>query len=139
MKENIGENQKSSGYNMHKYSIESIKVTTDGVRKLFFDVEWKGNNSPDYYELRFFDKDKNCLEALAYASQKQRVEVRDYNLNLKSGKLNAETFYAEIGIAEYSEDGELKKWEILASSKPLEVAILYKRHIFSKNEIKIIQ
>ena len=138
MKENRDKYQKSLDSNMDKYSIVDVNVTVDGISKLIFSIEWSGDTPEDYYELRLFDKDRNCLEALAYASHNQRVVVSDYDLNLQSKNINIETFFVELGFADYSDDGELIKWESIISSEPIEVSVYYKRHIFGKNEMKIV-
>ena len=138
MKENRDKYQKSLDSNMNKYRIVNVKVTTDEKGKLFFDIEWVGDTPEGYYELRLFDKERNCLEVLAYASHTERVIVPDFNLNLQSKKVNTETFYVELGFADYSDDGELIEWESIISSEPIVVKIYYKWHIFGKNEMKIV-
>jgi hypothetical protein len=117
------------------YKIESVKLSTNGHRELYFDVKWSGKEL-DYYELRVFDKERNCLECMPYARHEQRIVVMDFNTELQSGKVNSETFYIELGIAEYSEAEELIKWEVLAAYEPIEQDIYYKDNFFRKNVIE---
>lgn len=32
------------------YNIKSVKISTNGHKELYFDIEWRGKE-PDYYEL----------------------------------------------------------------------------------------
>lgn len=120
----------------NSYNIKSVKLSTDGHKELYFDIEWSGK-VPDYYELRVFDKKKNCLECMAYASHKQRIVVMDFYTNLESKKVNSETFYVELGVAEYSDTEELVKWETLATYEPIRQDIYYESHIFRKNVLEL--
>ena len=98
------------------YKIKSVVISTDGSNEIYFDVEWEGNEIPDYYELRVWESDApNCLEAYAYADHKQRITVkRHYFLkDWRSKTINKETFLVELGIADYSEEGKLERWEVL--------------------------
>ena len=117
------------------YKIESVKISTNGHRELYFDVKWSGKEL-DYYELRVFDKERNCLECMPYARYEQRIVVMDFNTELQSGKVNSETFHVELGIAEYSEAEELIKWEVLAAYKPIEQDIYNENNFFRKNVIE---
>ena len=117
------------------YKIESVKISTNGHRELYFDVKWSGKE-PDYYELRVFDKERNCMECMPYARHEQRIVVMDFNTELQSKKVNSETFHVELGIAEYSEAEELIKWEMLAAYKPIEQDIYYESNFFRKNVIE---
>ena len=106
------------------YSIESVAVSTNGHRELYFDVKWTGKEL-DYYELRVFDKEKNCMECMPYARHEHRIVVMDFNTELQSKKVNSEIFYVELGIAEYSAAEELVKWEALAAYEPIRQDIYY--------------
>lgn len=117
------------------YKIESVKLSTNGHKELYFDVKWSGKEL-DYYELRVFNKERNCMECIAYASHEQRIVVMDFNTELQSKKVNSEIFYVELGIAEYSETGELVKWEMLAAYEPIKQDIYYEDHFFRKNVIE---
>jgi hypothetical protein len=117
------------------YKIESVKLSTNGHRELYFDVKWSGKEL-DYYELRVFDKERFCMECMPYARHEQRIVVMDFNTELQSGKVNSEIFYIELGIAEYSEAEELIKWEVLAAYEPIEQDIYYKDNFFRKNVIE---
>lgn len=122
------------------YKIKSVVISTDGRNEIYFDVEWEGNEIPDYYELRVWESDApNCLEAYAYADHKQRITVkRHYFLkDWRSKTINKETFLVELGIADYLEEGKLERWKVLAVYEPIEVRIYYEAHIFRKNVIKI--
>ncbi len=117
------------------YKIESVKISTNGHRELYFDVKWSGKEL-DYYELRVFDKERNCMECMPYAIHEQRIVVMDFNTELQSKKVNSEIFYVELGIAEYSEAEELVKWEALAAYEPIEQDIYYENNFFRKNVIE---
>ena len=119
----------------NSYKIESVTISTNGHRELYFDVKWSGEEL-DYYELRVFDREKNCMECMPYARHEQRIVVMDFNTELQSKKVNSEIFYVELGIAEYSEAEELVKWDVLATYKPIEQDIYYESHFFRKNVIE---
>lgn len=119
----------------NSYRIESVELSTNGHRELYFDVKWSGKE-PEYYELRVFDKEKNCMECMPYARHEQRIVVMDFNTELQSKKVNSEIFYVELGVAEYSEEDELVKWETLAAYEPIRKEIYYESHFFRKNVIE---
>ena len=119
----------------NSYRIESVELSTNGHRELYFDVKWSGKE-PEYYELRVFDKEKNCMECMPYARHEQRIVVMDFNTELQSKKVNSEIFYVELGVAEYSEEDELVKWETLAAYEPMRKEIYYESHFFRKNVIE---
>ena len=124
------------GTNAKGYRIESVELSTNGHRELYFDVNWSGN-TPDYYELRVFDKEGNCMECMPYAAHEQRIVVMDFNTELQPGRLNSEVFRVELGVAEYSESGDLVKWDVLATSEPMPQDIYYESHFFRKNVIEL--
>ena len=76
------------------------------------------------------------MECLPYAGHEQRIVVKDFNTELESGEVNKEIFSVELGVAEYSEAGELVKWEVLASFGPIEQDIYYENYLFRKNVIE---
>lgn len=122
------------------YKIKNVTISTNGRNELYFDIEWEGDRNIDYYELRVWESDKeNCLELSDYSSHNQRITVKDFYFikNLKSKAINRETFYVELGIADYSEDGELEQWKVLAEYEPIEVNIYYEFHFFRKNVMEI--
>jgi hypothetical protein len=122
------------------YKIKNVKITTNGCNEIYFDIEWDGDNKLDYYELRIWESDKdNCLEVCAYASHKQKITVKDFYFmkNWKSKAVNKETFYVELGIADYSETDELNSWKVLAAYEPINVDLYYEHHIFKKNVLEI--
>ena len=122
------------------YKIKNVKITTNGRNEIYFDIEWDGDNKLDYYELRIWESDKdNCLEVCAYASHKQKITVKDFYFmkNWKSKAVNKETFYIELGIADYSETDELNSWKVLAAYEPINVDLYYEHHIFKKNVLEI--
>ena len=117
------------------YKIESVKLSTNGHRELYFDVKWSGKEL-DYYELRVFDKERFCMECMPYARHEQRIVVMDFNTELQSKKVNSEIFHVELGVAEYSEEVELVKWEPLAAYEPIRKDFYYESHFFRKNVIE---
>lgn len=119
------------------YVINSVEVSTNGHKEMYVDVEWSGDNTLDYYELRVFDCKRDCLECLAYASHSQRVLINDYTMDLQSKCVNAETLYVELGVAEYNDKGELLEWRVLAAYEPVQVDLYYEFHIFRKNVLEI--
>ena len=120
----------------NSYKIESVTISTNGHRELYFDVKWTGKEL-DYYELRVFDKERNCMECMPYARHEQRIVVMDFNTELQSKKVNSEIFHVELGVAEYSEAEELVKWEVLAAYEPIRQDIYYESHFFRKNVIEL--
>lgn len=124
------------GTNAKGYRIDSVELSTNGHRELYFDVKWSGS-TPDYYELRVFDKEGNCMECMPYAAHEQRIVVMDFNTELQPGRVNSEVFRVELGVAEYSESGDLVKWDVLATSEPMPQDIYYESHFFRKNVIEL--
>ena len=122
------------------YKIKNVKITTNGRNEIYFDIEWDGDNKLYYYELRIWDSDKdNCLEVCAYASHKQKITVKDFYFikNWKSKAVNKETFHVELGIADYTETGDLNSWKVLAAYEAINVDLYYEHHIFKKNVLEI--
>ena len=122
------------------YKINKVEISTNGRNEIIFSIEWEGNKNIDNYELRVWESDKdNCLEVCAYASHKQKITVKDFYFikNWKSKAVNKETFYVELGIADYSETDELNSWKVLAAYEPINVDLYYEHHIFKKNVLEI--
>lgn len=119
------------------YKINNVTVTTNGNKELYFDVEWEGDKSIDGYELRLFDHKRDCLECYACAAHRERMTVKDHYMDLEAKKVNRETFYVELGIAEYSDEAELLSWEVLAAYEPIEMDIYYEPHLFRKTVMEI--
>ena len=65
--------------------------------------------------------------------------MKDFCTELQSKKLNSEVFHVELGIAEYSEAGELLKWEVLAAYEPIKQDIYYENRFFRKNVMELRQ
>ena len=122
------------------YKIKNVKVSTNGRNEIYFDIDWEGDNQLDYYELRVWESDKeNCLELCPYAAHSQKITVKDFYFikDWKSKAINKETFYVELGIADYTENNELKSWEVLATYEPIEANIYYESHLFRKNVLEL--
>ena len=122
------------------YRIKNVSVSTNGRNEIYFDVYWEGDENIDYIELRIWESDKNnCLETCAYPSHSQKITVKDFYFikDWKSGEVNKETFYAELGIATYTDKGEELSWKVLADYKPIEIDLYYESHIFRKNVLEI--
>ena len=122
------------------YKIKNVEVSTNGHNEIYFDIDWEGDNQLDYYELRVWESDKeNCLELCPYAAHSQKITVKDFYFikDWKSKAINKETFYVELGIADYTEKGELKSWGVLAAYEPIEVDIYHEWHIFRKNVLEL--
>ena len=118
------------------YKIRNVAVSTNGINEIYIDVEWAGDENLDYFELRVYEDGKDyCLEALGYPSHQQRVIAKQhfFNKNWKNKEVNKNTFYVELGIAEYTDQGELANWSVLADYAPIEANIYYESHIFRKN------
>ena len=122
------------------YKIKNVEVSTNGRNEIYFDIDWEGDNQLDYYELRVWESDKeNCLELCPYAAHSQKITVKDFYFikDWKSKTINKETFYVELGIADYTENNELKSWEVLATYEPIEANIYYESHLFRKNVLEL--
>ena len=109
----------------NNYKINNVTVTTNGRNELYFDVEWDGK--------------EYCLEVCAYPSPNQRIVVKDFAFlkNWDNKKINKQTIYVELGVAEYSQDDNLEKWDSLADYEPIELNIYYESHLFRKNVIEL--
>ena len=124
----------------NNYKINNVSVTTNGRNELYFDVEWDGKDSSDCIELRLWEDGKEyCLEVCAYPSPNQRIVVKDFAFrkNWDNKKINKQTIYVELGVAEYSQDDNLEKWDSLADYEPIELNIYYESHLFRKNVIEL--
>ena len=122
------------------YKIKNVAVTTNGRNELYFDVEWDGKDSSDCLELRLWENGKEyCLEVCAYPSQNQRIVVKDFAFlkNWDNKKITKQTIYVELGVAEYSQDGNLEKWDSLADYESIELNIYYESRLFRKNVIEL--
>ena len=120
------------------YKINNVTVTTNGNKELYFDVEWEGDKSIDGYELRLFDHKRDCLECYACAAHRERMTVKDFYMDLEPRKVNRETFYVELGIAEYDpKEEKLISWKVLTAYEPIEMDIYYEPHLFRKTVMEI--
>ena len=63
------------------YRIESVELSTNGHRELYFDVKWSGEEL-DYYELRVFDREKNCMECMLRTNAKYLVVSSGGTINI---------------------------------------------------------
>ena len=122
------------------YRIKNVSVSTNGRNEIYFDVEWEGNENSEYLELRLWEDGKeSCLEVYAYPSSCQRIAVKEFAFlkNWRNKEVNRHTIYVELGVAEYSNDGHLEKWESLACYEPVKLNIYYESHLFRKNVIEL--
>ena len=120
------------------YKINNVTVTTNGNKELYFDVEWEGDRTIDDYELRVFDHKRDCLECYACATHRERMTVKDFYMGLEAKKVNRETFYVELGIAEYDpKEEKLISWKVLTAYEPIEMDIYYEPHLFRKTVMEI--
>jgi hypothetical protein len=120
------------------YKINNVTVTTNGNKELYFDVEWEGDRTIDDYELRVFDHKRNCLECYACATHRERMTVKDFYMDLEPRKVNRETFYVELGVAEYDpKEEKLVSWKVLTAYEPIEMDIYYEPHLFRKTVMDI--
>ena len=120
------------------YKINNVTVTTNGNKELYFDVEWEGDRTIDDYELRVFDHKRDCLECYACATHRERMTVKDFYMDLEPRKVNRETFYVELGIAEYDpKEEKLISWKVLTAYEPIEMDIYYEPHLFRKTVMEI--
>lgn len=120
------------------YKINNVTVTTNGNKELYFDVEWEGDRTIDDYELRVFDHKRDCLECYACATHCERMTVKDFYMDLEPRKVNRETFYVELGVAEYDpKEEKLISWKVLTAYEPIEMDIYYEPHLFRKTVMDI--
>ena len=127
-----GEQQTNNGY-----AIKNVTVTSDGSDRLFFNIEWEGDDYMDFYELRILDGHKRFIESECYLPHNSQMTVEKWMFNLQSGKVNTLRFYIELGIPDYEEDGREKSWDLLACYGPIDLKIYYKFNFFSKNVLEI--
>ena len=120
-----------------EYKINKVAISGNGINELYLDVEWEGNENIDFYELRVLDRNKEYVESCAYVAHNHRMVIKDYLLGLKHKELRSETFYVELGIPEYNNEGKELSWNVLASYEPIFVNIYYEQHIFRKNVLEI--
>jgi hypothetical protein len=124
----------------NEYKIRNVVVSTNGHNEVYFDVEWEGDKSLDSLELRVWEDGKDyCLECYACPSHNEKVVVSDHSFlkMWESRKVNNHTIYVELGIAKYSEDGKVVRWQVLADYKPIALNIYYEHHIFRKNVLEL--
>ena len=120
-----------------EYKINKVAISGNGINEIYLDVEWEGNENIDFYELRVLDRNKEYVESCAYVAHNHRMVIKDYLLGLKHKELRSETFYVELGIPEYNNEGKELSWKVLASYEPIFVNIYYEPHIFRKNVLEI--
>ena len=120
-----------------EYKINKVAISGNGINELYLDVEWEGNENIDFYELRVLDRNEEYVESCAYVAHNHRMVIKDYLLGLKHKELRSETFYVELGIPEYNNEGKELSWKVLASYEPIFVNIYYEQHIFRKNVLEI--
>lgn len=124
----------------NEYKIKNVVVSTNGHNEVYFDVEWEGDKSLDSLELRVWEDGKDyCLECYACPSHNEMVVVSDHAFfkMWESRKVNNHTIYVELGIAKYSEDGKVVRWQVLADYKPIALNLYYEHHIFRKNVLEL--
>lgn len=124
----------------NEYKIKNVVVSTNGHNEVYFDVEWEGDKSLDSLELRVWEDGKDyCLECYACPSHNEKVVVSDHAFlkMWESRKVNNHTIYVELGIAKYSEDGKVVRWQVLADYKPIALNLYYEHHIFRKNVLEL--
>jgi hypothetical protein len=124
----------------NEYKIKNVVVSTNGHNEVYFDVEWEGDKSLDSLELRVWEDGKDyCLECYACPSHNEKVVVSDHSFlkMWESRKVNNHTIYVELGIAKYSEDGKVVRWQVLADYKPIALNLYYEHHIFRKNVLEL--
>ena len=124
------------------YKIKNVSITTNGRNELYFNVDWDGDKELDAYELRIWEGDKeNCLEVSFNPDHSQRIVVKDHCfVNCwQSKSVNKQNVLVELGIAEYTEDGEEFSWKVLAAYKAIELNVYYEFHLFRKNVIELRQ
>lgn len=124
----------------NEYKIKNVVVSTNGHNEVYFDVEWEGDKSLDSLELRVWEDGKDyCLECYACPSHNEKVVVGDHAFlkMWESRKVNNHTIYVELGIAKYSEDGKVVRWQVLADYKPIALNLYYEHHIFRKNVLEL--
>lgn len=121
----------------NEYTINKVVISGNGINELYFDVEWGGDNYPDYYELRVLDKNKACVESCAFVAHNHRMVIKDYLLGIKHKELRPEIFYIELGVPKYTAEGEEIGWMVLASYEPIYVNIYHESHMFHNNVLEL--
>ena len=51
-----------------EYNINNVAISGNGINELYLDIEWEGDDSLDYYELRVLDRNKEYVESCAFAA-----------------------------------------------------------------------
>ena len=121
----------------NEYIIKNVAISTNGIDELYLDIEWEGDETIDFYELRILDKHKEYVESCAYIAHNHRVVIKEYHLGLKHKEVHHETFYIELGIPTYDDEGKEVNWEVLADYKPIIVDIYHEAHILKKNVMEL--
>lgn len=120
-----------------EYIIKNVAISTNGVDELYLDVEWEGDETIDFYELRILDKHKEYVESCAYIAHNHRVVIKEYHLGLKHKEVHPETFHIELGVPTYDDEGKEVNWKVLADYKPIIVDIYHEAHILKKNVMEL--
>ena len=120
-----------------EYIIKTVAISTNGVDELYLDIEWEGDDTIDFYELRILDRYKEYVESCAYIGHNHRVVLRDYQLGLKHKSLLSETLNIELGVPTYDDEGKEVNWTILATYEPIVVDIYHEAHILKKNVMEL--
>ena len=120
-----------------EYIIKNVAISTNGVDELYLDVEWEGDDTIEFYELRILDKHKEYVESCAYVAHNHRVVIKEYHLGVKHKEVHPETFHIELGVPIYDDEGKEINWKVLADYKPIIVDIYHEAHILKKNVMEI--
>ena len=120
-----------------EYIIKNVAISTNGIDELYLDVEWEGDETIDFYELRILDKHKEYVESCAYIAHNHRVVIKEYHLGLKHKEVHHETFHIELGVPTYNDEGKEVNWKVLADYKPIIVDIYHEAHILKKNVMEL--
>ena len=115
------------------YKIKNVAVLTNGQNEIYFDIEWEGDERIDFYELRILDKHMEHVESCACIAHNHRVVIKEYHLRLNHKEVYSETFYIELGIPTYNDEGKEVHWNILAAYEPIIVDICHESLMLKKN------
>lgn len=129
-------------------TIENIKFSTDGRKKLFMEFECVYGREFEEYEIDYsvyannkiipFAGASGCGVQLSNNREKFSLEIQDYRLNLNTNKVNKILFVIEAHQLDERWDGsqDIKIFPLIASSKK-DVKLYYEFHVIGKNILEI--
>ena len=125
--------------NRDGYKIESVEVSSNGHNHLLFDVKWSGDTTDfDCPELRIVDDKGEYLTFDIYPAYTHQIKLLRYFLKVSAKGVYQRRYFVEFGQSEYDDNGNEKKWDVLAKYGPIDLNIYYEPRLLRRSVLKIV-